>query len=183
MNMPDFDETIVDDNDSYHPRPDASDKMRKLAIGLGAALLIAVVGLLVQQNRMSAKQKAFDAELREAKATQLRPATTLRKHRVKPVYAQPSAPTVNIGAPNPPQMIDLSIDMSEDKSSAYMITMEDLSRGRVMVIRRMARDSNGELRLTLNSSAFGLGDYDLQIEGYNWRGETSLIGWVRLGLR
>lgn len=183
MNMPDFDETIVDDDGGYNPKPGASDKMRKIAIGLGAALLIAVAGLLVQQNRMSAREKAFAEELRVAKATQLRPASTLRKYTVKPVYTQPSAPTLNLGAPNPPQMIDLSIDMSEDKSSAYMITIEDLARGRVMVIRRMARDSNGELRLTLNSSAFGAGDYDLHIEGYNWRGETSPIGWVRLGLR
>ena len=41
-----------------------------------------------------------------------------------------------------------------------------------MQLRRIARDSNRELRLALNSSAFGPGDYLLKIDGYNWRGQT-----------
>ena len=40
-----------------------------------------------------------------------------------------------------------------------------------------------EVRLGLNSSAFGRGEYLLRFEAYNWRGQTDEIGWVRLQMR
>jgi hypothetical protein len=55
--------------------------------------------------------------------------------------------------------------------------------GRILQMRRVARDSNGELRLSLNSSAFGRGDVDVQFAGYTWRGETVPAGWIRLGMQ
>jgi hypothetical protein len=50
----------------------------------------------------------------------------------------------------------------------------------VLVIERMAPDSNKELRLSLNSSAFGPGEYRLRLQGHTWRGERVDAGWVRL---
>ena len=64
-----------------------------------------------------------------------------------------------------------------------MITIDKVDGGRVMQLRRVARDSNRELRLALNSSAFGPGDYLLKIDGYNWRGQTEAVGWVRSSLQ
>jgi hypothetical protein len=64
-----------------------------------------------------------------------------------------------------------------------MITVEKVDGGLVMQLRRIARDSNRELRMTLNSSALGPGDYLFRVEGYNWRGQTEVIGWMRIGLQ
>ncbi len=64
-----------------------------------------------------------------------------------------------------------------------MIRIEKVDEGLVMQLRRVARDSNRELRLALNSSAFGPGDYLLKIDGYNWRGQTEAVGWVRISLQ
>jgi len=44
-------------------------------------------------------------------------------------------------------------------------------------------DSNRELRLSLNSSAFGPGEYRIRIEGYTWRGQRAGAGWVRLVMK
>jgi hypothetical protein len=51
-----------------------------------------------------------------------------------------------------------------------------------MQVKRIMRDSNKEIRFSLNSSAFGPGDYLVKVEGYNWRGQTEEVGWLMLGL-
>jgi hypothetical protein len=83
----------------------------------------------------------------------------------------------------PPQWLDLYINVSEGKYTQFMIRIEKVDEGLVMQLRRVARDSNRELRLALNSSAFGPGDYLLKIDGYNWRGQTEDVGWVRISLQ
>ncbi len=80
-------------------------------------------------------------------------------------------------------MLDLYIDVSEGKYNQFMITIDKVDGGRVMQLRRVARDSNRELRLALNSSAFGPGDYLVKVDGYNWRGQTEEVGWLRIGLQ
>jgi hypothetical protein len=83
----------------------------------------------------------------------------------------------------PPQWLDLYINVSEGKYTQFMIKIEKVDEGLVMQMRRVARDSNRELRLALNSSAFGPGDYLMKIDGYNWRGQTEHVGWVRISLQ
>jgi ribosomal protein L5 len=107
----------------------------------------------------------------------------MQEYRVTPRRAKPSSPTLQIGSPDPPQLIELHVDLSEGKIQQFLITIENVELGRVMQIRRVARDTNGELRIGINSSALVPGDYDIAIEGYNWRGSTSPVGWIRLGLR
>ena len=51
-----------------------------------------------------------------------------------------------------------------------------------MQIRRIARDSNNEVRIGLNSSAFGPGQYLLKIDGLTWKGQVQDYAWVMLGL-
>ena len=89
-------------------------------------------------------------------------------------------PTLALGWLQPPQLLDLYIDVSEGKYNQFMITIDKVDGGRVMQLRRVARDSNRELRLALNSSAFGPGDYLFKFDGYNWRGQT---GRGRAGMR
>jgi hypothetical protein len=47
-------------------------------------------------------------------------------------------------------------------------------------VHRITPDSNHELRLSLNSSALGPGEYRIRLQGYTWRGERMDAGWVRL---
>jgi hypothetical protein len=53
----------------------------------------------------------------------------------------------------------------------------------VLELQRVATDSNRELRFTLNSSAFGPGEYRIRLQGYTWRGERVDAGWVRLVIK
>jgi hypothetical protein len=48
----------------------------------------------------------------------------------------------------------------------------------VAILANQLRDSNGQLRLSLNSSALGPGDYQLTMEGLDWRGSPEPQAWV-----
>jgi hypothetical protein len=156
---------------------------RMLVIALGAGLLAALIGLIAYAMRADSLADELTQMKREAAAVSLQAPTGVRKVRTEPVRAKPAAATVALGWLTPPQLLDLHIDVSEGRYSQFLITIDKEDGTRVMQLRRIARDSNRELRVGLNSSAFGPGDYLMEIEGYNWRGQTETIGWVRLALQ
>ncbi|HKR36979.1 MAG TPA: hypothetical protein VJT10_19190 [Steroidobacteraceae bacterium] len=156
---------------------------RTVLIGLVFALIAAAAGVVayaVQANSLSKKVRELESA---AKATQMQAATSTRVYRVQLVRGKPSQPTLALGWMKPPQWMDLYVDVSEGKYNQFMVTVEKVDGGLVMQLRRVARDSNRELRLTLNSSAFGPGDYLVKVDGYNWRGQTENVGWLMLGLQ
>ena len=62
----------------------------------------------------------------------------------------------------------------------FAVTFDKVDTGRVLDLQRVTADSNRELRLTLNSSAFGPGEYRIRLQGYTWKGQRIDAGWVRL---
>jgi hypothetical protein len=156
---------------------------RAAFIGLVFALLAAVAGVVAYAVQANSLSKQVESMERAAKAVQMQAPGSTHKYRVELVKAKPAAPTLNVGWMSPPQWMELSIDVSEGKYNQFMITIEKVDGGLVMQLRRVARDSNRELRLTLNSSAFGPGEYLFRVDGYNWRGQTENVGWLRIGLQ
>jgi len=152
-------------------------------IALVFALIAAVAGVVAYAMQANSLSKQVRSMQRAADATQMQAPGSTQNYRVELVRAKPAAPTLNLGWLTPPQWMNLYIDVSEGKYNQFMITVEKLDGGLVMQLRRVARDSNRELRMTLNSSAFGPGDYLFRVEGYNWRGQTEVIGWMRIGLQ
>jgi hypothetical protein len=171
-----------DESDSRGYRGSAGGSSRWTVV-LGVLLAVAVAGAGALWVRVSALEKQLTGSQQAVKSLQIQPPGTIQEYRVKPTSTKPKAPTVNVGWPNPPQLLDLRIDMSEGKYNTFLLTIDSVSEGRAIQIRRVARDSNGEVRIGLNSSAFGKGEYDLKLEGYTWRGDTVAAGWIRLGLK
>jgi hypothetical protein len=62
----------------------------------------------------------------------------------------------------------------------FAVTIDKTDQGRMMVLQRLLPDSNGDLRIALNSSAFGPGEYRLRLQGYTWRGQRVDVGWARV---
>lgn len=149
---------------------------------LVVALLAALGGLVTYAMRASSLEQKMNTIAREAQATRMQAPAAVTSYRVQPIRVQPSEATVQLGWLMPPQLLELHIDVSEGKFTQFQVTIDKVDEGRLMQIRRMARDSNRELRLALNSSAFGPGEYLLRLDAYNWRGQTQEYGWIRLGL-
>ena len=149
---------------------------------LAVALLAAVGGLIGVALHARSLNSALQSLTREKQAAELQAHSTVQAYRVKLVRGRPQKPTLSVGWPMPPELIDLSIDVTEGNYTAFQVTIDRTDGSRVLQIRRIARDSNRELRLALNSSAFGRGQYLMKFDGYTWRGEAQELGWILLGL-
>jgi hypothetical protein len=78
--------------------------------------------------------------------------------------------------------VDFRIDETRSPYKAFRVTIDRIDEGRVMVIDNLSKDSNGHLRVAVNSSAFGPGNYLLTIEGLNVSLQPQPDSWVTVGV-
>jgi hypothetical protein len=156
---------------------------RPILFALSFALLAAIGGMVAYGRHATSLSEELRQVQREARATQMQAPAGVQTHRLQLTRQRPERPTLSLGWLTPPQLLELHIDAKEHKQNAFQITIDKVDGGRIMQIRRIAKDSNRELRLSVNSSAFGPGELLLKFDGYNWRGQTEEVGWVRLELK
>lgn len=149
---------------------------------VAAALAVLLLALGFALWRLDTQGKQIKALTIAGKALQIRAPSSVQTYRLKPSNGVPQTPSLSLGWPNPPQLLELRIDVSDSKFNTFQLTIDKKNEARVAQIRRLARDSNKELQLNLNSSAFGPGEYQLKLEGYTWRGELQEEGWLLLKL-
>jgi hypothetical protein len=156
----------------------------RLPVLVGAVLLAVVGGIavLTMASKLSARDAAMAALSARAAEQPLEPATSTRSVRLIPSRTAPSTrPAVVIGGANA-QMADLRIDMSWSKFTAFRVTIDRQDQGRVAVISHMLRDSNGDLRLSMNSTALGPGTYQFSIEGLTLHSDAVAQAWITIGI-
>jgi hypothetical protein len=156
---------------------------RAVLIGLVAAVLIAAGTAVLYGLKASSLSEQLNGAKKELTATQMQAPGSVQRYKMQLAKARPAEPTVALGWLTPPQLLDITVDVSEGKMTQFQVTIDKTDGVRVMQIKRITRDSNKELRFSLNSSAFGPGDYLIKLDAYNWRGQTEEYGWIMLGLR
>jgi hypothetical protein len=147
------------------------------AAGLAVAALIGclVLGLQVSsRNDAITKLKAENHERPVAPSTRKRP-IIVRTSRGGPPSA--AAVTINTG-----EFAEFKVDMSWTKFQLFKVTIERVGQGRVGIFDGLTKDSNGDVRISLNSGAFGPGDYLVTLEGLNMRREGLPVGWFRFAV-
>lgn len=154
---------------------------RPVVIGLAAlCAALLVTTLLAVRSGMHDRDTAEAAEAR-ARTLTLRAINGEQSLRIAPNPRSWSAsPDATVHWPEPPQLLELYLPVGYAEYLNFALVVDKVDHGRVMVIERMAPDSNRDLRLSLNSSAFGPGEYRLRVQGYTWRGNRVDVGWVRL---
>lgn len=171
------------DDDLAEPATYGPTKKQWLIGGLVAAA-VAGAGIAWHLSTVDDLETRIATLNTSAETARIKAPSGVQSYRLTPGSQGPqSAPSLAIGWPDPPQLLELRINVTEIRFNAFSLTIEKLGEARVMQIRRIAPDSNRELRLALNSSAFGPGQYQLQLEGYTWRGELVEAGWMRLDLQ
>jgi len=153
-----------------------------LASSAGLCLVL-MIGLVVTGSR-AAKQSQELVRLRQQVREQpIRAASSVHTVRVIPSRnGIPDTPALAVGG-IPVQFTDLKIDQSHSPYRIFRVTVDRVGEGRLLVLQNLAKDSNGDLRIGLNDSALGSGDYRFTIEGLNWRGEPAPDAWVTLAIR
>jgi hypothetical protein len=156
----------------------------EILLGLLAAVCVLGIALAVVASGSAQKTRRIAALQQEAMERPLDPATSTRDIRLLPSRDGASnAPAIVIGGGSEAQLADLRIDESRSPYRLFRITIDRIDQGRVAVIDHLAKDSDGNLRLSLNSTALGPGDYQLTIEGLNWQGQPQPDSWVTIGIR
>ena len=154
----------------------------KPAFGLlGAGLAFAaLIGCAVLAMQVSSRDAAIAKLKQENHDRPVTPSTHKLTHRLYPVRnGPPSSPTVNISAG---EFAELKMDLSWTKYQMFKVTIVRADQGRVAEIDGLTKDSNGDLRLSLNAGAFGPGNYDVELQGLNMRREGLPIAWFRIGI-
>ncbi len=154
----------------------------QMMLGLAAAVVVLGVALgLVASGSAGKSHRVADLQKRLTEQA-LDPATSTREIRLLPSRSGASnTPAITVGG-GKAELANLKIDETRSPYHNFRITIDRIDQGRVGVLWNMAKDSNGHLRIALNSSALGPGSYQLTLEGIDWRGEPQPDSWVTIGI-
>ena len=154
----------------------------ELTLGLAAAVAVLGIALAAALATGAGKSHKIENLQRQVFDRTLDPATSTREIRVLPSRSGASnTPAITIGG-GAAQLADLKIDESRSPFRSFRVTVDRIDQGRVAVINNLGKDSNGNLRIALNSSALGPGTYQFTIEGVSWRGDPEPDSWVTIGV-
>jgi len=145
-------------------------------------MLLALAGvalLLWQTQQQQQKIKTLSVT---AKALKIQAPGSVQTLRIIPSDTLPNSPQASASL-NQAQMLDIHLDISNTGYTNFMLTIDKSNEARVIQIRRIVADTNKEVRFALNSSAFGAGQYEIKLEGINYKGATADAGWVLLDLQ
>lgn len=160
--------------------PEWWQKPATVAALAAAVALLLVIAIVSQVSARRDRALAADLES-QVKTLTLRASTTERALVITPNPRSWSAsPDATLRWPEPPELIDVHLPVGYSEFKVFAVTIDKVDAGRVLLVQRTVPDSNRELRLSLNSSAFGPGEYRLRLQGYTWRGQRVDAGWVRL---
>ena len=148
-------------------------------LGLICTMLLVVTATALWRGAQD-REAALGAAARVQVLT-LRAVNSERTLRISPNPRSWSAGAdATLAWPEPPQLLDLYFPVGYTQFLTFALVVDKVDHGRVMVVERITPDSNRDLRLAVNSSAYGPGEYRIRLQGYTWRGERVDVGWVRL---
>jgi len=164
------------------PRPAWQRPQVTLALAVAVAVLGMALGV-VGGGSAGKSHKIADLQ-KQASERALDPATSTREIRVLPSRSGASnSPAIIIGAVGTTQLADMKIDESRSPYHIFRVTIDRIDQGRVGIINNLGKDSNGHLRIALNTSALGPGNYLFTLEGLDWRGAPQPDSWVTIGIQ
>jgi hypothetical protein len=83
-----------------------------------------------------------------------------------------------------PQLLDVHVDLGYTaKLMQFRMFVDKKEQGRALILNNLLKDSNGELRITLNSTGLAAGIYNVRIEALPFRGDPIPVGWLILEVR
>ncbi|MGC4029127.1 MAG: hypothetical protein QM696_09670 [Steroidobacteraceae bacterium] len=141
---------------------------------LAGTLLIATLMLLFAGSERDKHISALEDQIAHQP---LSPAESTRSIVVEPSRTGPMLRSIVTLGGKRAEMADLKVDVSWSRFTSFRVTIDRIDQGRVLTLGNLQRDSNGHLRVALNSSVLGPGDYAVQLEGLDWRGTPNKEGW------
>lgn len=148
------------------------------AVGLAAAALI---GCLVLAMHVSSRDSKIEKLTKENIERPIAPSTQKRSILVAVSRGGPPASaSVRINAGD---FAEMKADLSWTRFNLFRVSIDRVNQGRVAVLDGVSKDSNGQVRISLNAGAFGPGEYSVALEGLNMRRERLPVAWYRFAIQ
>jgi hypothetical protein len=153
-------------------------------IGLGVVAFLSLVAFWA----LFGKYVLLRGELEDTRAAMNR-GSLVQPATSREIYVAPDrAPGIDrsriVASRSAPLLMDLHIDLSyTNKQMQFRMLVDKQDQGRALVLENLLKDSNGELRMTLNSTGLAAGIYNARIEALPPRGIPIPIGWIILDVR
>lgn len=154
----------------------------RLPVVLGLALLaLGAWAKVVSYRDLNDAGLKTISELRDRIAAQpLDPVQTTRSMKVELSREKPAATPVATVISARAELAELKLQVGWSTASQFRVTIDRIGHGRALVLSNLQRDSNGEVRVAINTSLLGPGDYQFQVDGLGQRGEFSPQGWATI---
>jgi len=149
-------------------------------IGLGVLALVSLAALLGLFSNYVMLTGELDRARTLASQGSLIAPTVQRSLRLTPDRAPGVDSTVvklNRGAA---ELVELHIDLQYSHETQFRVFVDKRDQGRALVIDRVLKDSNNELKIAVNASGLAAGRYDVRIEALPPRGDPIPTGWLVL---
>jgi hypothetical protein len=157
------------------------ERLPTFLIVAAAALGLGITSLLLAARHAADLQQTARLQARLL-SQPLEPIANTRSITILPGRTAPSLTNTVVLGGKSAELADLKVDMGWSKFTQFRVTIDRVDQGRALVLHNLMRDSNGALRISLNSSALGPGSYQLTIEGMTLRGEAVPQAWVTVGI-
>lgn len=148
----------------------------RLAIGIGTLLLALAVALAWVAWRWGVAEDRMEMLREQADAGFLQAPSSNRTVRID--LREPAA--VTVGGGDFPERIDLRINARTDRYSRFRASLVRDDGTLLFHADQLVRDSNQDLRLSLNTSVLPRGDYLLRVEGYGRGGALERFSEAKL---
>jgi hypothetical protein len=148
----------------------------KVLAGIAGLVLMLAIALVGVVWRWGIAEDRFEIMEKKAAEGFLQAPSSTRTVRVDPRTAQ----LVSVDSGGFPQRIDLFIAARSDRFERFRVSLVRDDGTLVLHADRMVRDSNNDLRLSINTSILPDGRYLIRVEGYTRGGEMERYAEARM---
>ena len=153
------------------------------SIGLAATALICAIGFFALLGKNALMERKLSAARAQLSLGTMMPPVSEEQVRVAPDHSPGLDHAGIMVHRNAPVLYALRIDMSYAREQRFRVTVDKRDQGRALVINNLTKDSNGELRVSFNTSALAGGRYDIRIEALPLLGTPIADGWIVMTVR
>jgi len=150
---------------------------------LAAAVVVALVLTLVMWSGKRSAVANYEHLKSEIASGVLNAPIRKQVLHLKPALPEQKAPLYPIGTRVGPTLAELRINVGNVQPTLFTVTIKRVDGAYFVRLDNQLKDSNGDLRIAVNSAAFAAGVYDVEIETVNLRGgDGELVGRLQLGV-